>query len=84
MKFLKTKKEGIGRAYSDDKAIRYGLYGQVGVLLESGILEEVSVGKEKYQKWIFLKSDEIENGDSLMYDTKDELKQALRNRFEPI
>ena len=72
----------MGKVYNDDKTKCYGIYGQVGTLLEKGILYDIDCGREM---WIFLLADsngEVkEYGECVPQSSKEALKGFLQLRL---
>jgi len=83
MKFTTFKNTPLmGKVYNDDKTKCYGMYGQVGTLLEKGILYDIDVGREM---WIFLIADNEGNikeyGECVPQPSKEALKGFFKLRL---
>ena len=79
MKFTTLNEEpNMGKVWSDDKSICYGLYGQVGTLLDRGILTEINTGRDK---WVFIPKGAEESGQCEPMPTKESLKAMLKIFF---
>jgi len=71
MKFTNLKNNPlIGKVYNDDKTKCFGLYGQVGSLLEAGILYDINAGREM---WIFLDQRTDSEGTCIPQPSRDAL-----------
>ena len=84
MRFTISKKDpNIGKVWNDDKTVCYGVYGQVGALLDSGILVEIDTGREN---WIFVEArpdidpdvNQIANGVCVPQASREALKGWLK------
>jgi len=79
MRFTKFKNEpNMGKVWNDEKTVCYGIYGQVGTLLDKDVLFEINAGREM---WVFIPMDGKELGECLPQSSKEALKGMLQLRL---
>ena len=64
----------IGKVWNDAKTVCYGIYGNVGALLDRGILRSINTGREM---WIFMDASTGNNGECIPHPSKGSLKGWL-------
>jgi len=79
MRFTTLKNEpNLGKVWNDDRTVCYGMYGQVGTLLDKGILVEID--ETSRDNWIFISANE-EQGECSPQPSKEALKGFLQLRL---